>query len=206
MDFIEALTMSHNKSVIFRVVDRPNRTLQAREHVITMLKFHLKAALYKMKTYADKKRSEREFVVGDLESINKASGLWNGLEETWERYLEEVLQRFGPIVEDPMTDLKNLKQTSTIKVYQYEFDALLSKVDITDSQAVSMFLGGMNTDIATMGNNQQLQIEIQGSLEEFNDVFAISTCLPPNRSLDHRIPLKEGVNVVNIRPYRYAHA
>nr|GEY23607.1 hypothetical protein [Tanacetum cinerariifolium] len=55
------------------------------------------------------------------------------------------------VVEDPMTDLKNLKQTSTIKVYQDEFDALLSKVDITESQVVSMFLGGMkNTDIAMM--------------------------------------------------------
>ncbi|GJV53710.1 Fe(3+) dicitrate transport system permease [Tanacetum coccineum] len=53
------------------------------------------------------------------------------------------------------------------------------------------------------GNNQQLQTEIQGLLEEFNDVFAIPTCLPPNRSLDHRIPLKEGVNALNIRPYRY---
>ncbi|GJU46257.1 retrotransposable element Tf2 [Tanacetum coccineum] len=74
----------------------------------------------------------------------------NGLEVTWERYSEEVLQRFGPIVEDPMADLKNLRQTSTIKVYQDEFDALLSKVDITESQAVSMFLGGMNTDIAMM--------------------------------------------------------
>ncbi|GJR22850.1 retrotransposon-related protein [Tanacetum coccineum] len=74
----------------------------------------------------------------------------NGLEVTWERYSEEVLQRFGPIVEDPMAYLKNLKQTSTIKVYQDEFDALLSKVDITESQAVSMFLGGMNTDIAMM--------------------------------------------------------
>nr|GEX01561.1 retrotransposable element Tf2 [Tanacetum cinerariifolium] len=245
----------------------------------------------------------------------------NGLEVTWERYSKEVHERFGPIVEDPMADLKNLKQTSTIKVYQDEFDGLFSKVDITESQAVSMFLGGINNDIAMMvrmfkprtlsdtyclenlqeatnesrikskpvytsyknvastssgsyggdgedeeflgeeeclaeefnlhkakqlgcdlkatcplqismaggsqlvsqyvcksfkwklqgetfvsdfmilplggcdmGNNQQLQTEIQRLLEEFNDVFAIPTCLPLNRSLDHRIPLKEGVN------------
>nr|GEX27634.1 hypothetical protein [Tanacetum cinerariifolium] len=39
---------------------------KAREQVITMLKFHLKTAQDKMKTYADKKRSEREFAVGDL--------------------------------------------------------------------------------------------------------------------------------------------
>ncbi|GKA06840.1 ribonuclease H-like domain-containing protein [Tanacetum coccineum] len=49
-----------------------------------------------------------------------------------------------------MVDLKNLRQSSTIKVYQDQFDVLLSKVDITESHAISMFLGGMNTDIATM--------------------------------------------------------
>ncbi|GJS01327.1 reverse transcriptase domain-containing protein [Tanacetum coccineum] len=74
----------------------------------------------------------------------------NGLEVTWEKYSEEVLQRFGSFVEDPMADLKNLRQTSTIKVYQDQFDALLSKVDITESQVISMFLAGMNTDIAVM--------------------------------------------------------
>nr|GEY18657.1 hypothetical protein [Tanacetum cinerariifolium] len=52
--------------------------------------------------------------------------------------------------EDPMAYLNNLRQTSTIKVYQDEFDALLSKVAITESQVVSMFLGGMNTYIAMM--------------------------------------------------------
>ncbi|GKC12807.1 hypothetical protein Tco_1009589, partial [Tanacetum coccineum] len=43
-----------------------DRTLQAREQVIAMLKFHLKGAQDRMKTYADKKRSDREFAVGDL--------------------------------------------------------------------------------------------------------------------------------------------
>ncbi|GJX36311.1 retrotransposon-related protein [Tanacetum coccineum] len=178
-----------------------------------------------------------------------------------------------------MADLKNLRQTSTIKVYQDEFDTLLSKVNITESQAVSMFLGGMNTDFCLrggnvsssnnkplltlpatkqtfnpgrkqlnkkeyegkraknqcfycdqkyvsghkcseqmfvlevlttpdgeeeeftreegleecLGNNQQLQTEIQGLLEEFNDVFGIPKCLHLNRSQNHRITLKEGV-------------
>ncbi|GJW84484.1 reverse transcriptase [Tanacetum coccineum] len=36
-----------------------DRTLHAREQVITMLKFHLKAAQDRMKIYADKKRSDR---------------------------------------------------------------------------------------------------------------------------------------------------
>ncbi|GJW15115.1 retrovirus-related pol polyprotein from transposon TNT 1-94 [Tanacetum coccineum] len=51
--------------------------------------------------------------------------------------------------------------------------------------------------------NKELQSEIKQLLEEFDDVFAVPNCLPPNKSLDHIIPLKEGVTSVNIRPYRY---
>ncbi|GKC38453.1 retrotransposable element Tf2, partial [Tanacetum coccineum] len=40
-------------------------------------------------------------------------------------------------------------------------------------------------------------------LIEFKDVFALPTVLPPQRHHDHRIPLKEGVVPVNIRPYRH---
>nr|GEU80879.1 ribonuclease H-like domain-containing protein [Tanacetum cinerariifolium] len=194
-----------------------------------------------------------------------------------------------------------------MKVYQDQFDTLLSKLDITESHAISMFLAGMNTDIAMMvsmfkprnltdiccvanlqeatnesrtkskpmytgyknivsnssgsyrgsnvstsnnkpllalptpkqtfnsgrkqlnlqkarqlgcklkatcplqiivaggnqlGSNQQLQTEIQELLTEFEDVFIVPKCLPPNKSLDYNIPLKEGVIAVNIRPYR----
>nr|GEU85209.1 retrotransposon-related protein [Tanacetum cinerariifolium] len=46
---------------VMEVVDR---TLQAIEATIEMLKFHLKRSQDRMKNYADKKRSEREFEVG----------------------------------------------------------------------------------------------------------------------------------------------
>nr|GEW12079.1 hypothetical protein [Tanacetum cinerariifolium] len=40
-------------------------------------------------------------------------------------------------------------------------------------------------------------------LLEFADVFKIPKCLPPRRSYDHKIPLKEGIQPINIRPYRH---
>ncbi|GJT10314.1 ty3-gypsy retrotransposon protein [Tanacetum coccineum] len=40
-------------------------------------------------------------------------------------------------------------------------------------------------------------------LSEFEDVFAIPTTLPPQRTHDHKIPLKEGTQPINIRPYRH---
>nr|GEV12055.1 putative mitochondrial protein [Tanacetum cinerariifolium] len=95
-------------------------------------------------------RYNHDDVKGWIYRCNQHFERRNGLEVTWKRYANEVLKRFRAVVEDPMTDLKNLRQTNTIKVYQDQFDALLSKVDITKSQAISMFLGGMNTDIAMM--------------------------------------------------------
>ena len=40
-------------------------------------------------------------------------------------------------------------------------------------------------------------------LKEFADVFETPKTLPPHRSHDHRIMLKEGTSAINIRPYRY---
>ena len=40
-------------------------------------------------------------------------------------------------------------------------------------------------------------------LSEYEDVFAEPQGLPPNRSHDHRIPLKEGAPNINVRPYRH---
>uniref|UniRef100_A0A452XQV9 Retrotransposon gag domain-containing protein n=1 Tax=Aegilops tauschii subsp. strangulata TaxID=200361 RepID=A0A452XQV9_AEGTS len=44
---------------------------------------------------------------------------------------------------------------------------------------------------------------IQQVLDEFPDVFAEPTGLPPRRPCDHRIPLIPGAQPVNTRPYRH---
>jgi len=40
-------------------------------------------------------------------------------------------------------------------------------------------------------------------LEKFKDIFAKLKDLPPHRSHDHHIILKEGTPPINVRPYRY---
>ena len=42
-------------------------------------------------------------------------------------------------------------------------------------------------------------------LKRFEDVFEWPETLPPWRIIEHHIHLKEGVNPVNVRPYRYAY-
>nr|GEZ44123.1 Ty3/gypsy retrotransposon protein [Tanacetum cinerariifolium] len=40
-------------------------------------------------------------------------------------------------------------------------------------------------------------------IEEFDNVFEVPNCLPPKRGHDHKIPLKEGTQLINMRPYRH---
>ena len=54
-------------------------------------------------------------------------------------------------------------------------------------------------------NNEELSSDMQAMLEEYSDVFVASTSLPPAREIDHKIPLKDGTEAINVRPYRYAY-
>ncbi|GJX59479.1 retrotransposon-related protein [Tanacetum coccineum] len=51
--------------------------------------------------------------------------------------------------------------------------------------------------------NPESKPELKLLLQEFEDVFAIPSTHPLQRSFDHKIPLKDESTVVNIRPYRY---
>jgi hypothetical protein len=46
---------------------------------------------------------------------------------------------------------------------------------------------------------------VEDILADFTDVFTEPTGLPPPRPCDHIIPIKEGSNPANIRPYRMPH-
>lgn len=42
-------------------------------------------------------------------------------------------------------------------------------------------------------------------LQQFSEVFLEPKGVPPTRSKDHHIKLKEGSQPMNLRPYRYPH-
>jgi hypothetical protein len=58
---------------------------------------------------------------------------------------------------------------------------------------------------AAGAENHQMSQEIHELLQEFNHVLEEPHGIPPSRSFDHRIPLKESTAPVNVQPYRYAH-
>ncbi|GKA00791.1 retrotransposon-related protein [Tanacetum coccineum] len=66
---------------------------------------------------------------------------------TWAEYEEAVLKIFGDANEDPMGELKNLRYKTSMKQYQRYFEALLNQVNITEAQAISMYIVGLPATI-----------------------------------------------------------
>ena len=52
---------------------------------------------------------------------------------------------------------------------------------------------------------QTIQPDMQTLIEVFTTIFEEPQQLPPFREVDHCIPLKEGTEPTNVRPYRYAY-
>ncbi|XP_071688259.1 uncharacterized protein [Rutidosis leptorrhynchoides] len=48
----------------------------------------------------------------------------------------------------------------------------------------------------------EVEPQITQLLEKYADIFKVPTKLPPKRSHEHRIPLKDGTFPINVRPYR----
>nr|CAD1839913.1 unnamed protein product [Ananas comosus var. bracteatus] len=67
---------------------------------------------------------------------------------TWEEYVSALNTRFGvDLYDDPMAELKELKQTGSVMEYQDKFDALLNRVVLTEEYAISCFLSGLKDEI-----------------------------------------------------------
>nr|GEZ13589.1 hypothetical protein [Tanacetum cinerariifolium] len=67
----------------------------------------------------------------------------------WEHFEVEVVKMFGVFYDDPIVELKNLKQTRSVQHYQEAFEALLNKVDLLEPIAVSVFIGGSKPEVGT---------------------------------------------------------
>ncbi|GJR90562.1 reverse transcriptase [Tanacetum coccineum] len=66
----------------------------------------------------------------------------------WEMYEGEVVKRFGAIYEDPIVDLKNLKQEGSVQQYQEAFESLLNRVELNEAYAVSLVIGGLKKEVS----------------------------------------------------------
>lgn len=95
----------------------------------------------------------------------------------------------------------NLKEVKTTKMDKLQEDhAQISMIYVHQAES-SEEVEVCSLDV----QDQHLCAELQQLLESYDGIFAEPTTLPPLRGQhDHMIPLMEGSNPVNQRPYRYA--
>ncbi|GKA83144.1 reverse transcriptase [Tanacetum coccineum] len=72
-----------------------------------------------------------------------------------------------------------------------------------EAELYSLMLGVYPVNYQRMEENKDVPEDIITVLEEFQDVFAVPTELPPQRTHDHKIPLVPNTPPINIRPYRH---
>jgi len=58
--------------------------------------------------------------------------------------------------------------------------------------------------IDAVKDNPQLSIDAQRRLQEYEDLFQEPCGLPPQRDHNHAITLKEGAQILHLRPYTYS--
>ncbi|GJV98682.1 gypsy/ty3 retroelement polyprotein [Tanacetum coccineum] len=80
--------------------------------------------------------------------------LWNrqliktkGENISWTDYKDAISLRFGSVYDDPMALLKNAKYDKSAKEYQDTFDTLLSRVEVSEERAISLYLGGLPIEL-----------------------------------------------------------
>ncbi|GJZ02039.1 hypothetical protein Tco_0520000 [Tanacetum coccineum] len=66
---------------------------------------------------------------------------------SWDVYKSGILQRFGTVHDDPISEIRKVKYQTNAKDYQDAFDTLLSRVDISEEHVISFYLGGLPAEI-----------------------------------------------------------
>lgn len=71
----------------------------------------------------------------------------NNVLPNWAKYTEEITLRFGELYDDPMAELKALKQGGTVQEYHDSFDAVASRLQLSEEYMLSCYLGGLEDEI-----------------------------------------------------------
>nr|GEW76552.1 hypothetical protein [Tanacetum cinerariifolium] len=69
----------------------------------------------------------------------------NGENVNWNVY--GILQRFGTVYDDPVSEIRKIKYQTNDKDYQDAFDTLLNIVDISEEHAISFYVDGLPAEI-----------------------------------------------------------
>ena len=96
---------------------------------------------------------------------------------------------------------------SVLTISGEKMDKMLNKgLQLSMLQCYEVQVGSNTCGTQEVGKAEakgKVAVEMKEVLDEFRDVFSELDRLPPHRTHDHKIPLVEGAQPVNIRPYRY---
>lgn len=100
---------------------------------------------------------------------------------------------------DPSLTRMEVSLKMLVKTWQLEDQGFL-----IDFRAMGIPKG--NQHIMVKEFVEEFRAKFEQLQREFEDVFNMPVELPMMRQIDHRIQLKEGMDPINVRPYRYPHA
>ncbi|GKB90235.1 hypothetical protein Tco_0962507 [Tanacetum coccineum] len=135
---IEIQTLKNREGTSNGRGSQTHNTQYGRMSKIEFPKFHgedVKGWVYRCKKF---------FKIGGIKEERKKYG-----DRTpWEMYEGEVVKIFGAIYEDPIVDLKNLKQEGSVQQYQEAFESLLNRVEFNEGYVVSLFIGELKKEVS----------------------------------------------------------
>lgn len=65
----------------------------------------------------------------------------------WDDYVKDLTIRFGEPYDDPMYELKALRQTNSVQDYHDCFDAIVSRLELTEKDLLICCIGGLDDEI-----------------------------------------------------------
>nr|GEX01218.1 hypothetical protein [Tanacetum cinerariifolium] len=107
----------------------------------------------------------------------------DGIEEERKKmYEREVVKIFGVVYEDPIVDLKNLKQKGYVQQYKEAFKTPLNRVELNEAYDVSFFIKGLKKEVS-------MPIRMF-KITNFTDVYAMAKMQEANNVvIKPRFPL-----------------
>ncbi|XP_057747483.1 uncharacterized protein LOC130966679 [Arachis stenosperma] len=130
-------------------------------------------------------RSEVVLGAGWIASLGKFEGDYNALSLSWMLNGKKVTLHGDP----SLGRSRDTAKVTLNALRNNEEGFLVTPVFIADSTEAQLSVSSATLAI----------------LQQFKDVFQSSYSLPPQRTHDHAIVLKDSVEIPNIRPYRYPH-
>ena len=127
-----------------------------------------------------------------LHSLGVTEFDWKKLIMTFQHEGKKVVIRGDPSLTKTMVSLKSLMKTWNSEDHKYLVECRAMEGVISMEESHTEDLAAVDSVIPPL-------------LKKFNDVFEWPDTLPPKRDIQHHIHLKQGVDLVNVRPYRYAY-